>query len=72
MAVLSTVIPAFLFWAGIRPIGPRHAPLFGFSGPISTIFLAWIFLGEPLTAAGIAGTVLVLAGRLQLRAADAD
>jgi len=43
----------------------------GFAGPVSTILLASIFLGEPLTAAKIVGTGLVLAGMLQLRAADA-
>ena len=72
MALLSTVVPAFLLSAGIRRIGPRRAALLGFAGPISTILLAWIFLGEPLTAAKIAGTGLVLAGMLQLRAADTN
>ena len=31
-------------------------------GPVSTLFLGWALLGEPITAVQLAGTGLVLAG----------
>jgi drug/metabolite transporter (DMT)-like permease len=31
-------------------------------GPVSTLFLGWALLGEPITTVQLAGTGLVLAG----------
>jgi drug/metabolite transporter (DMT)-like permease len=64
MALLSTVMPAFLLSAGIRRVGARSASLIGAMGPASTIFLAALFLGEPITGAQLAGTALVITGVL--------
>lgn len=62
MAVFSTVLPVFLLSAGIRRIGSGRASLVGAIGPVSTIALAYVFLGEAITPAQIAGSLLVLAG----------
>jgi drug/metabolite transporter (DMT)-like permease len=62
MAVVSTVLPAFLMSAGIRRIGAGPAAMAASVGPASTIVLAALFLGEPVTALQLAGLVLVLAG----------
>jgi len=62
MAVLSTVLPAYLLSRGIEKIGAERASIIGTIGPVSTIFLAAIFLGEKIGLSQIAGTVLVLAG----------
>ncbi|MDA8094990.1 MAG: DMT family transporter [Betaproteobacteria bacterium] len=64
MAVLSTVMPAFLLSAGIRRVGARSAALISASGPVSTLFLAALFLNEPVTTVQLAGTALVMAGVL--------
>lgn len=64
MAIFSTVLPVFLLSAGIRMIGSGHASMVGAIGPVSTIALAYVFLGEAISLAQIAGSLLVLAGVL--------
>lgn len=64
MAIFSTVLPVFLLSAGIRMIGSGRASMVGAVGPVSTIFLAWAFLGEAISLSQIAGSFLVLAGVL--------
>jgi len=60
--VVSTVLPAFMMSAGIRRIGAGPAAMAASIGPVSTIVLAAMFLGEPVTVLQLAGLVLVLAG----------
>lgn len=62
MAVLSTVLPAFLLARGIALIGSGPAAIVSTVGPVSTILLAYVFLQEPLSATELAGTALVLLG----------
>lgn len=62
MAVFSTVLPAFLMNAGIRRIGAGSASIISSIGPIGTLALAFLLLGETLTSAQLAGTALVLIG----------
>lgn len=64
MALIATVIPSFMISEGIRNIGSGNASIIGSIGPISTIVLAYIFLGERLGWLQWAGTVLVIAGVL--------
>lgn len=64
MAVFATFIPTFLVSEGIRRIGPDNAAVVASVGPVLTIALAWYSLGEAVTLAQLAGTVLVLAGVL--------
>jgi drug/metabolite transporter (DMT)-like permease len=64
MAVVSTVLPIVITSEGIRRLGASHASIVGSVGPLSTIFLGAIFLGEPITAVQLAGALLVLAGVL--------
>jgi drug/metabolite transporter (DMT)-like permease len=64
MAAVSTVLPIVLTSEGIRRIGASSASIVGSVGPVATIFLGFIFLGEPITAVQIAGAALVLAGVL--------
>lgn len=62
MAIFSTVLPAFLMNAGIRRIGAGSASIISSIGPIGTLALAFLLLGETLTIAQLAGTALVLVG----------
>ncbi len=64
MAIFSTVLPVFLLSAGIRMIGSGRASMVGSVGPVSTIFLGYLFLGEAISPAQIAGSLLVLTGVL--------
>jgi drug/metabolite transporter (DMT)-like permease len=66
MALASTVLPIVLTSEGIRRMGASHASIIGSVGPISTIALGAIFLGEPVTAVQVSGALLVLAGVLVL------
>jgi drug/metabolite transporter (DMT)-like permease len=64
MAIFSTVLPVFLLSYAIRRIGSGTTSLIGSIGPISTIYMAYLFLGESITALQIAGSALVLCGVL--------
>ena len=66
IAFFSTVIPSFLMSRGIGLIGASNASIIGSIGPISTIILAWYFLGERITASQWVGTGLVLTGVLMI------
>lgn len=64
MAFLATVIPSYLVTSGIKRIGSDNAAITGSIGPVSTILQANLFLGEPVLAFQVAGTVLILSGVL--------
>lgn len=64
MAVVATVLPAVLLNIGIQRLGSNRASLISSIGPVSTIFLAWVFLGEQITYLQLGGTALVMAGVL--------
>jgi drug/metabolite transporter (DMT)-like permease len=64
MAIFSTVLPVFLLSFAIRRIGSGSASLIGTIGPVSTIYMAYVFLGESISLLQIAGSTLVLAGVL--------
>lgn len=66
MALIATVIPAMFLNMGIARLGSNKASLLSSIGPVSTILLAWIFLGEAMTLLQIAGTMLVLIGVLAI------
>ncbi len=62
LAIFSTVLPLWLMAEGLKRIGANQVALVACIGPISTIGLAQMFLGEPITLVQIAGAGLVLAG----------
>lgn len=62
MALFSTVLPIWLIAEAIRLIGATQASMIGTLGPILTILLAVIFLGEPLGWIQVVGAVLVIGG----------
>jgi drug/metabolite transporter (DMT)-like permease len=66
MALFSTVLPAFLLAAAIRRIGSMHTSMVGSVGPVSTIYLAYLFLDERLSLVQISGSILVLVGVLMI------
>ncbi len=64
MAIFSTVLPVFLLSFAIRRIGSGSASLIGSVGPVSTIYMAYVFLNERISLLQICGSLLVLAGVL--------
>jgi len=61
-ATLCTAVPVLLVMMAIERIGPALAAQTGMVGPMSTIAMGALILGEPFTAWIAAGTVLVIAG----------
>jgi drug/metabolite transporter (DMT)-like permease len=61
-ATLCTFAPVLMVMMAIERIGASLTAQAGTIGPLSTILLAVILLGEPFTAWVAAGTILVLAG----------
>ena len=61
-ATLCTALPVLLVMMAIERIGASMAAQTGMVGPISTILMGVLILGEPFTAWVAAGTVLVIAG----------
>lgn len=66
MAIFSTVLPVFLLSFAIKRIGSGSTSLIGSIGPVSTIYMAYIFLGESLSWLQMAGSALVLCGVLMI------
>lgn len=61
-AVLCTFCPVLLVMLAIERIGASMTTQVGMFGPLSTILMGVLILGEPFTAWIVAGTALVLAG----------
>jgi len=62
MAVFSTVLPTWLIAESIRRMGANAASLVGSLGPVFTIGLGAMILGEAVHAIQLAGAALVLGG----------
>jgi drug/metabolite transporter (DMT)-like permease len=61
-ATLCTVVPVLLVMMAIERIGSGLAAQVGMVGPMSTIIMGVVVLGEPFTGWVVCGTALVLAG----------
>lgn len=61
-ATICTVAPVLMVMMAIERIGPALAAQTGMVGPMSTLAMGILVLGEPFTVWIAAGTVLVLAG----------
>lgn len=64
LAIISTVIPTFLVMEGIKLLGAGLGSIVGSIGPVATVVLGYIFLGETLSFQEILGSILVLIGVL--------
>jgi drug/metabolite transporter (DMT)-like permease len=64
LSVISTILPSFLISEAIRRIGATKVAIIGSIGPISTIMLANIFLGERINAFQWLGAIVVISGVL--------
>lgn len=64
MAIVSTVLPSLFMAMGIQRIGAARAALVGSLGPVATLALAYVALGEVMGVDQWLGAGLVLAGVL--------
>jgi drug/metabolite transporter (DMT)-like permease len=60
--IFCTVMPVFMTMFAVERIGAGVASQAGMIGPVSTLFLGALLLGEPITSWQLSGTALVLAG----------
>ena len=67
IALVSTVTPVLLFFAGMRRVGPSMAAILSTLEPPTTILLAFAAFGESPTAVQLTGGALVLAAVLMLQ-----
>jgi len=70
-AGVCTVIPMLLIMVAINRIGSPLVAQAGIVGPVSTIFMGYLVLGEPITAVQIGGMLLVIAAMWLLVRNDA-
>jgi drug/metabolite transporter (DMT)-like permease len=61
-ALVCTVAPVLMIMMAMERLGPALVSQVGMIGPLSTMMMGALLLGEPLTPWVLAGTVLVLAG----------
>ena len=62
MAIVSTLIPSFLVSESIKRLGASNFSILGSLGPVSTILLAYVFLGERLSYLQLLGMLVVIGG----------
>jgi len=62
MAVFSTVVPTWLVAEAVRRLGANTSSLIGSLGPVFTIGLGAMILGEAVHWIQLAGAALVLGG----------
>ncbi len=68
MVVISTVLPFFLLFEGVRRIGAERASLLALLGPPVTLLAARLLLNETISGAQICGVGLVMVGVLVIKA----
>ena len=62
MAIFSTVVPMVFIGAGINRIGASSASIISTSGPVITLCLAFLILGETIGMLQIIGSAMIMMG----------
>jgi drug/metabolite transporter (DMT)-like permease len=66
IVLFATVLPMFMAAEGVRRIGAQRAALAGTIGPVATLAMAAVLLGERLKPMQLAGSALIVIGILVL------
>ena len=61
-ALVFTVLPSFMMSAGVRQVGSAKAGGIGMIGPVATVLVAAVALGEHISLLQIVGLVIVMLG----------
>lgn len=72
MAVLSTVIPVYMFNYAMSQLGASNISIISCFGPVCTLFLSAMMLKEVITLWQIAGTLIVVGGVLLINKEDSE
>ncbi|GEO82538.1 hypothetical protein ROR02_26690 [Pararhodospirillum oryzae] len=67
IATVCTVLPFFLLFEGIRRWGAERAGLLSLTGPMMTLLMGWLLLGETLTPLQGVGVGVVMVGMMVLQ-----
>jgi drug/metabolite transporter (DMT)-like permease len=67
IAIVSTVTPITLFFAGLRRVGPSTAAILSTLEPPTTVGLAFLVFGESLSPIQLVGAALVLGAAVSLQ-----
>ena len=62
LAVFGTALPSFLLGLGLARAGAQKFAIISTVGPVGTVVLAWLVLGESLNASGIIGFAMTMTG----------
>lgn len=62
IGTMGTVVPSLCLYWGISKIGAARASITAMVGPVSTLGISWLFLGETIGLEESIGTVLILLG----------
>ncbi|MEM7573663.1 MAG: DMT family transporter [Bacteroidota bacterium] len=62
MGIFATVLPSYMMTEGIKRIGPGTAAIMSSIGPVATIILEYLCLGEVMDAAQWIGGALIITG----------
>lgn len=65
-AIISTVLPSYMMAEGIRRVTAARASIMGTVGPVSTMVLGFLLLGEVVTPWHVVGLTVVVASSLLL------
>jgi drug/metabolite transporter (DMT)-like permease len=71
IAVIGTAVAIGFFLASLDRLGPVRASVYSTLEPAFTLLLAWLFLGETVSAPRLAGGALICAAVVVLARADA-
>ncbi len=66
MAIFCTIIPSYLVSAAIGKLGAANFSIIASIGPVSTILLAYFFLGETLSLLQFIGAAIIILGIVYL------
>jgi len=66
LAFFGTILPSFLMGIGIKRAAAQRFAVIGTVGPVATVVLAWIVLGESLNPAQLTGLALSLGGGIAI------
>lgn len=72
MAVISTVIPIFAFYAGMQKLGAARAAILSTTEPVFTLALAFLLLGERILPVQLLGAALILVSVILLQLGRAE
>lgn len=62
LAVFGTALPSFLLGMGLARAGAQKFAIISTVGPVGTVVLAWVVLGESLNASGLTGLAMTMTG----------